>query len=176
MILVMLVSITTVVASDVDDSTTGANDNNLTVQNSVENTVVESENQEMINTGQDTGGDQEDTLSASSDEDVLSEMNFNQLSYDINYGGSYITLIDNYKYPGAYDNPVYIQSNDNFVLDGQGHTIDGNGKTSIFKIQSYVHNVTFKNIKFINSGKSAIIFDHTYDSNFNSFCNFFFKI
>ena len=51
MILVMLVSITTVVASDVDDSTTGANDNNLTVQNSVENTVVESENQEMINIG-----------------------------------------------------------------------------------------------------------------------------
>ncbi len=165
----MLVSITTVVASDVDDSTTGANDNNLTVQNSVENTVVGSENQEMINTGQDTGGDQEDTLSASSDEDVLSEMDFYQLSYDINHGGSYITLNDDYKYPGTYNEPVEIYYHDNFVLDGQGHTIDGNGKTSIFKIQSYVHNVTFKNIKFINSGKSAIIFDHTYDSIFNSF-------
>ena len=90
MILVMLVSITTVVASDVDDSTTGANDNNLTVQNSADDTVIEAESQEMINTEPDTGGDQEDTLSASSDEDVLSEMDFYQLSYDINYGGSYI--------------------------------------------------------------------------------------
>lgn len=168
MILIMLVSITTVVASDVDDSTTGANDNNLTVQNSVDDTVVESENQEMINTGQDTGGDQEDTLSASSDEDVLSEMDFNQLYNDINYGGSYITLNDDYKYPGTYNNPVEIYYNDNFVLDGQGHTIDGNGKSSIFTIYKYVRNITFMNLKFINSGNTAIVFQHAYESTNNT--------
>ena len=152
MILVMLVSITTVVASDVDDSTTGANDNNLTVQNSADDTVVEAESQEMINTEPDTGGDQEDTLSASSDEDVLSATGtFNDLYMKIRNeyaAGRTIYLDQDYNNTASYSCISISSSFNNLIIDGQGHTIDGNYRNRIFDI-SY-SKVTFKNIKFIN--------------------------
>ena len=42
---------------------------------------------------------------------------------------------------------------DNIVIDGQGHTIDGNKLTRMFYV--YGNNVTFKNINFIN-GKASL--------------------
>lgn len=47
-----------------------------------------------------------------------------------------------------FDNGIEIKR-DNIVIDGNGHTIDGNLKSSIFKIES--KNITLKNIVFKNA-------------------------
>ena len=48
---------------------------------------------------------------------------------------------------GDYKNGVVI-SKDNFVVDGQGHTIDGTGLARIFDIKA--KNIVLKNINFVN--------------------------
>ena len=93
--------------------------------------------------------------------------NFKSLAYAIsNCEGNTLTLTTDYNYDHNTDyeydyetDTTYdyvkgiIINRDNFVIDGQGHTIDGLGLARIFYVNST--NVTFKNINFIN-GKSNL--------------------
>ena len=73
MMLIVLVSLSTVVASEIDDTNAIKNDGNLTVQTIVPDTVVDESNQDIMNDEQVSESNQGDVLSASSDEDVLGD-------------------------------------------------------------------------------------------------------
>ena len=82
--------------------------------------------------------------------------NFTDLNNEISKitaGGNY-TLKKDYTYSpndSDYVNGINI-TNDNIVIDGNGHTINGAGKARIFNILS--NNVILKNINFINGHSS----------------------
>jgi len=64
---------------------------------------------------------------------------------------SILYLDKNYSYDGAdYSNGIYI--NKTITIDGMGHTLDGNNKSSIFVVNA--SNVIFKNIYFVNAYSS----------------------
>ena len=165
-LLITLCSLTAIAASDVDNTVASANDENLTVQTSAEDSaVVEQSNQEIVNTEQDVESSQGDVLSASSDEEMLSGTQ-TQLKNLISNEGNYLELHEDY----SVSSYISIYNKNGLVIDGKGHTIDANRASGIFNIASSCINMTFKNIKFINSADTAIVFEHDSESTIASFC------
>ncbi len=161
-LLILLVSLSTVVASEVNDVVTSTDDGNLTVQSTTNDMEIEQSNNDILNDEQSSESDmllassdeksynddgQDDVLMASANEDVLGEGSFSQLNDLITGSGNNLTLTDDYK---NNDGTITINKN-NWVLDGQGHVIDGNNNKyyNIFKLND-ANNITFKNIKFQN--------------------------
>ena len=148
-LLVMVVSLSAVVASDVDDTSLSSNNDTLTVQGSTSDSpVLEQVNDIDTNiessSESDDGGD---LLASSNDEDILGISNFNQLQNDINYGtivDGVIYLTDDYEGSG-----VKSITRTNVIIDGQGHYIDAQRNSAIFTI-SAKDGLTFKNIIFKN--------------------------
>lgn len=67
-----------------------------------------------------------------------------------------LNLTRDYQYDGQKDSQYrdgITISTDNFIIDGQGHTIDANNQARIFKIQS--KNVIIKNINLINGNATS---------------------
>ena len=176
----MLMSLTAVVANDADDTIASANDENLTVQTSTyDGAVIEQSNQEIMNTEQGSESDQEDVLSVSPDdenellsagsnEEILTGTSY-ELDNLIYYENTYLGLNDDYSLTYA----VSINNKNGLVIDGNGHTIDGQGSSRIFEINANCINITFKNIVFKNSGDSAIYLAHqdNYDYSYVTFEN-----
>ena len=73
--------------------------------------------------------------------------NFTELAQEVSNGGSLVTLSKNYTMLSG-ETHVDI-SRSNFVIDGQGHTLDANRLGNVFGVSGGT-NVTFKNITFIN--------------------------
>ena len=96
--------------------------------------------------------------------------------------GDYLVLEYDYTYRSEIDSALGntgIEINqDNLIIDGREHTIDGDGQTRLFNIKS--NNVTLMNINFINgyssdSGGGAVRIEHaatidrcTFDNNYGN--------
>ena len=102
----------------------------------------------------DNVGIEEDTEVSDIVTDTNTETdNFSELNNIIsNYEDNSLKLEKDYQYnedtDSAYKQGIII-SKDDFVLDGDGHTIDGSNQAAIFNITG--NNVTLKNINFINA-------------------------
>ena len=84
---------------------------------------------------------------------------FTELESLINASGQYLTLDDDYEFNNETDNSGGIVINkDNFVLNGNGHTIDGNNLSRIFNITA--NNVTLNDLILIggNAEKGGAIY------------------
>ena len=77
--------------------------------------------------------------------------NFTSLQTDITTSTGSIELTQDYVYDNTTDselkNGIFIKEN-NFVVNGNGHTIDGSNQSRIFSITG--SNVTLKNLNLIN--------------------------
>ena len=74
--------------------------------------------------------------------------------------GSTVTLSNDYKYNPSTDSALVggITIDKSLTINGQGHTLDGNGQAAIFYIYDFMTHpeVTIKNTNFINSGETAV--------------------
>ena len=171
MLLLALVTLSTAVASDVDDTITNTNGGNLTVQSDTVDSVSDNLNDDNSNKEQSTESEMlsassdegNGLLSASSDEEKLTGTS-GQLSDLIASEYSYLELNDDYSLTYA----VSIYGKDDFVIDGKNHIIDGKG-FRIFNIDNTCINITFKNIVFKNAGNSAIYFAHLANDLYSNF-------
>ena len=94
---------------------------------------------------------------------------------------SLIILDKDYVYMEGVDTPnhgIIITDKKNIVIDGNGHTINGLGKTILFVIDQDATGITFKNMNIVNgysNGNSlydgAGAYVRGYDTTFNN-CNF----
>ena len=84
-----------------------------------------------------------------------SPQSFSQLNEEIiNATGNYLKLNADYKFNSSSDSEGGIViRNDNFVLDGEGHTIDANNQARAFVILGT--NVTVNNLTIINANSQA---------------------
>ena len=111
------------------------------------------------NTTEDIVGDDSPDIMESTQKDVVavddSPQSFYQLNEEIkNATGNYLELNTNYKFNSSTDNKNGIAiRNDNFVLDGKGHTIDANNQARAFVILGT--NVTVNNLTIINANSQA---------------------
>ena len=98
-----------------------------------------------------------------SDGDLLTSdspnANFNDLNKDINESTNELKLTHDYVYDEGNDinftDGINV-SKSNFLLDGNGYSIDGNGKARIFNIMG--NNVTLKNLIIKNALNGAVSF------------------
>ena len=75
---------------------------------------------------------------------------FNDLEKDINASVDILEIERDYKFNNGTDNNSGITiSKDNFVINGNGHTIDANNQSAIFSINGT--NIIINNLTFINS-------------------------
>ena len=89
----------------------------------------------------------QDTLTSENED----EGNFTALGELISKSENELTLTKNYKFNSSEDVDFkgFTISNDNYIVDGKGHTIDGSGQVRIFIFKG--SNITLKNIKIINA-------------------------
>ena len=131
MMLIFLVSLSTVVASEMDGTDLMTTDGNLTDDLAVPDTAIDESVQE--NTNDEPSSGSEDVLSAGSNEDVLSaDGTLSELRGDVNSQRStgYVSLERNY-YASANNQQLALNTGDNnIIIDGKGHIISGNGKTT----------------------------------------------
>ena len=77
------------------------------------------------------------------------ESSFTNLTGEIENAGAVLDLNQDYIFNNETDNNAGILINkDNFILNGNGHTIDGNKQSRIFNITG--NNITIKNLILIN--------------------------
>ena len=124
-LLILAMSVGAVSAADLSEGLEG--DNCLqTDQN--DNNIKVNDNLDVLESSQSNDG----------------EGSFTDLSDEIDAAGDSLDLTRDYKFNNDTDNNTGIViSKDNFVLDGKGHTIDGNNLSRIF-------NITGNNIKLTN--------------------------
>ncbi len=81
------------------------------------------------------------------------ESSFTDLEGEIKNAGMVLDLNKDYTFNNETDDDVGIYiSRDNFVLNGEGHTLDGDFQSRIFVVTG--NNVTISNINFINANKT----------------------
>ena len=141
----MLFSVTSVVASDVNDAMV-----NDTALSSEENEfVVDSEIDEIAASSNDENQLSED--SGSTDDGTFTSLQLKVLTAS---AGSTINLSNDYKYNSGFRLTTGVFINKDITIDGNGHTIDGMGQSRIFNINYgdglKFHKVTLKNINFKN--------------------------
>ena len=106
-----------------------------------------------------------DTLNAEIDDAAdgiltANAANYKTLNTEVNSATNELKLTKDYAYDSKKDKDfvdgIQIRK-DNFVLDGQGHTIDGRNIAKVFEVDGY--NITIRNINFINghSGSGGAI-------------------
>ena len=87
------------------------------------------------------------------------EASFTNLTDEIENTGTSLTLTKDYTFNNATDNNTGILiSKDNFILNGNGHTIDGKNQSRLFNITG--NNITLNNLILINANadKGGAIF------------------
>ena len=94
--------------------------------------------------------DGQDTLQITQNESYAAgESSFTDLDGEIKNAGMVLELTKDYTFNNATDDEMGINvSRDNFVINGGGHTLDGNFQSRIFVISG--NNVTISNVNFIN--------------------------
>ena len=81
---------------------------------------------------------------------TTSEASFTNLTDEIESGGAVLDLNQDYTFNNETDNNTGILiSKDNFILNGNGHTIDGKNQSRIFNITG--NNITLNNLILINA-------------------------
>ena len=98
--------------------------------------------------------DGQDTLQITQDETYATgESSFTDLAGEIKNAGMVLELTKDYTFNNETDDEIGINiSRDNFVLNGGGHTLDGNFQSRIFIISG--NNITISNLNFINGDRS----------------------
>ena len=94
----------------------------------------------------------DEIISDGGQEDVYttSENSFTNLAEKIENAGAVLDLNQDYTFNNETDNSTGILiGKDNFILNGNGHTIDGNKESRIFNITG--NNITLKNLVLINA-------------------------
>ena len=133
----ILVSVSSVVASDLNDTVvvSDANDEEIGVSN--ENQVIEQSNEDLV---------------ANSDNGTFSEL---QNKINKASEGSTVYLENDYYCEDNYASPFGIFIDKSLTIDGKGHTIDGMSKSRIFSMNYgnllKAHKITLKNIVFKNA-------------------------
>lgn len=106
---------------------------------------------------EDANQTSQDTLGMT-DSDVISDApgTYDDLYNNISQSSGSISLEKDYKYNKEKDTKRFIEfNNTNYVIEGNNHIIDADGKTSVFKI--YNSNLTMQNLILRNCNDSAII-------------------
>jgi hypothetical protein len=149
-------------AADADNQINGA----TVAVDAAEDTVDSSNDFIEIGTN-DTGGTHGVVLGSSNENNAgaLSQSSNNEILTDIEYTGNYselndlirlsegsILLTKNYKYAGNGDDNKIIVSK-SIVIDGGGHTINGNNAVMSFEINA--NNVELTNINVIDTYSST---------------------
>ncbi|WP_407432805.1 C1 family peptidase [Methanobrevibacter sp.] len=84
---------------------------------------------------------------------TMNESSFSDLADEIENVGTTLDLTEDYAFNNATDNNTGILiSKDNFVLNGNGHTIDGNNQSRIFNIIG--NNITLNDLILINGNST----------------------
>ena len=105
--------------------------------------VIASDNQNILETAQDdiSAADEPKTFT-----DLKNDVFNSEAVFDMQY---------DYKFNNASDKNDYIPiEKDNFVINGNGHTIDANNQSSIFSI--YARNVTVNNLTLMNANFDSV--------------------
>ena len=142
----IFLSVSSVVAEDMDDVAVAIDESDVAVESDIEEVAVAAD-------------ESEDVISASDENPVLGvddDGSFTALQYKIDQAqsGSTIELTRDYKYNDDFKiiNGIFI--NKDITINGNGHAIDGMGKSRIFNINYgdglHFHKVTLNNIKFKN--------------------------
>lgn len=141
--LVSLLCISTVSAADDAASDIVADTSDVTVmEESIDDAVLEdSQSEENVLSNEEDGSEPLN--------DPPVEKNFTALYEDINNGEDTVELNADYLYSGEEYSGMGISINRNVSIYGNGHYIDGNGSSRIFRI--YSSNVTFHDIVFKNA-------------------------
>ena len=132
---VLLCSLTAISASDLNDTDVIANDD---------------AGEEIVSSDADIEND----ITTEPDSGNIYENTFTDLNNIVAEGGN-VNLTRDYTYNESTDEGLYNQGvvidQDNVVIDGNNHYINGEMKSRVFHIKN-ANNVTLKNITFYNSG------------------------
>ena len=146
LILFILISLTAVTAADNNTeiiTSNGNADDNIQIINSLNDDEISTEN---------GCGSVEISSSINQSNNVLSDADggtFSDLNTKINTStSSTVTLENDYRYAEDHSNTGVQITKSNIIVDGKGHTIDGNHQSRIFYVTG--NDVTLKNINFIN--------------------------
>jgi hypothetical protein len=109
--------------------------------------VMASDNQDILETAQDdvSGADEPKT--------------FTDLKNDVFNSEDVFDVVYDYKFNNASDKSGFINvGKDNFIINGNGHTIDANNQSAIFNITA--RNVTVNNLTLTNAnyGIASVFF------------------
>ena len=139
---VLLCSLTAISASDLNDTDVIANDD------AAEETVS-------------SDADIENDITTEPGSGTIYGNTFTDLNNTVAEGGN-VNLTRNYEYTKSTDGELFPQGvvidQDNVVIDGNEHSINGELHNRVFHIKN-ANNVTLKNIKFINSGYNKLKVD-----------------
>ncbi len=122
--------------------------------------IASAEDSSTLNTTESCDELNEEVISLDnlqSEEEVIKESNsksFSELQTKINdkSDNSVLVLDDDYKYSGSGDFDGITINKNNFTIDGQGYTIDGDNQVCMFNVRG--SNVTLKNLILINANFS----------------------
>ena len=130
--LILIISAGAVCAAD------SLSENNITID---DNKTVENVHDDVV--VQDLENDHENIYEAG-------EASFKDLENEIRDSDNFLNVTKDYKFNNETDNVkgIAIQK-DNFVINGNGHTVDADGKSIIFTISR--GNITINNLKIINA-------------------------
>ena len=136
LVMLTLVSMASVSASDVNDTAIASEDTNQVIE--------ETEIDDTLAIGED------EVIAQTDNDEILSKDDgtFTALQNKINNAasGSTITLENDYAYDNGFDiEGIYISKS--LTINGNGHTLDGNHASRIFSVAK---NVVFRDIIFIN--------------------------
>ena len=140
--LVLIMSVGAVCAADADSGDFTGDDSQKILETVQEDNALETTQDEIYAVGEAT---------------------FTDLSNEIGNATLVLNLTRDYKFNNETDEAIGIGiclSEDNFVIEGNGHTLDANNQARMFIINAT--NVTLNNLKFINANKttgSAIFVD-----------------
>ena len=159
---IFLFSITSVCASEIDDSIASEDTNQIKLSDNdkvIEDNVQTSEKNSILAQTNNV-----ETLSAENDTEILhaKEGTYSDLSHDIHHNGGVLTK-SYYRYHEDDGLTIEINDGDGFTVNGNGAVIDM-GSTYMQTFYVFSSNVTFKNLTIINArydGGAAIYFDHS---------------
>ena len=174
LVLLVLCSFTSVYAEDMDNLANGLGESNLNENINEISLEGDSDNEESLMETSliETGLSDEDNMvvGLSNDEDLVESESAAEDAFGDEEAKSYrdlyigiasnpnnFTLTDDYTFNPEIDLSLTVvgvpEDYGNYVIDGQGHTIDALGSARFFMISA--NNVTLRNITFKNGNSSA---------------------
>lgn len=144
LIVCLLFSVSCVAASDINDTAITSDENELSIASEINDLEVigDGENQQLAASTDLLGGEDNGTYTAL------------QLKISLARDGSTVNLTRDYKYNDDFKITTGIFIDKDITINGNGHTIDGMGKSRIFNInygdglkhyKVTLNNITFKN-------------------------------